>query len=55
MINKIKTILNLGNKKKLIFLQFLIIFSALLELTSLVSIIPFWALLQMINTFFRIV
>ena len=44
MINKIKTILNLGNKKKLIFLQFLIIFSALLELTSLVSIIPFLGL-----------
>ena len=41
MINKIKTILNLGNKKTY-FLQFLIIFSALLELTSLVSIIPFW-------------
>lgn len=45
MLKNIKKILNLGDKKSIFLLQILIIISSILELTSIVSIIPFLGLL----------
>ena len=45
MLQNIKKILLLGKKKDVILLQLLIIFSSILELTSLISIIPFLGLI----------